>query len=72
VSNLDALFPPPYVVQRRAWECGYALLTDYLPRLNGVQRQIAGWIAARRPERLGWEDAREAFRIWGQVVEVRR
>jgi hypothetical protein len=57
-------------VQRRAWECGYDLISSHLDALDPIARHIAGWIAARKPERLTWDDCREAFALHRRFVST--
>jgi len=69
--NLSVLFPPPYVIQRRAWEAAYVLITEYLRRLDQGTLEWCAWRAAVGPERLGWSDISRLFRIYRTHVGQR-
>jgi hypothetical protein len=69
--SLDAILPPPFILQRRGWEAAYTLICEYEDRLDPVDRYLAGWISARGPEWLGWNDIAIGLRLYAKAVVVR-
>lgn len=69
--NLSALIPPPYLVQRRAWECGYMLATEYQERLDQRELEWCAWRVAQAPDRLGWDDIGGLLRLYRAHVRQR-
>lgn len=71
-AALAAMFPPPLAVQRRGWEAAYVLRQDYRARLARPESERMAWVVARQPERLTWDDIREALALYRAHVAVRQ
>jgi hypothetical protein len=69
--NLAVLFPPPYCLQRRAWEAAYMLGTEYRDRLCVTERVIVSRLVGTDPSELDWRDIGRARAIYGRRVAVR-
>ena len=66
--DLAALFPPPPILQRRAWEATCVLFQDYRERLSEGQRQVCASMLRQGPERMDWDGIGAALRMYGRLV----
>lgn len=62
------IVPPPYEVQRRAWECAFALRDEPLPIEQRVYVEV---VYRTGPEGLGWHELARMFVLYGQCFDVR-
>lgn len=69
--TLDALFPPPFEVQQRAWECALVLVSDYQGRLDAGEAAFCALALGPPAERLGWRQIRYLFRLHRTVAGQR-
>jgi hypothetical protein len=67
-----ALPPPPFEVQRRAWDAAYALRQDFSDRLTIEQNIRMEVLTLVAPERFGWRECGDALATWAHVVAVRQ
>jgi hypothetical protein len=63
--------PPPYEVQRRAWEAAYMLRQEFSDRLTLEQNITLEVLTLYAPERLGWRETGDALSLWAMTVKVR-
>ncbi len=67
-----AIPPPPYAVQRRAWDAAYMLGEAFAERLTLEQAIRMAVVCRVAPERLGWRECGDAIALYAQKVETRR
>ena len=65
------IIPPPYEVQRRAWDAAFVLRQEFADRLT-LEQNIRMEVMMRvAPERLGWAECGDALATHAMVVMVR-
>jgi hypothetical protein len=65
------IVPPPYAVQRRAWECAYALHQEFFDRLPIADRVATVVVEMTHPDGLGWHDCARMLVLYRETVSVR-
>jgi len=68
MTDLAALFPPPLLLQERAWSSAYTLISEFQSRITQGEMEQLAWIAANKPEQVTWQGIQDALRVYRQVV----
>jgi hypothetical protein len=68
---MKPVVPPPLEVQRRGWECAWALHEDFWGDMTLRQRVRVLVVVRMHPDRLGWREIRGMLRLYRAVAGVR-